>query len=59
MQEINKEMAEPGRLSNYNYLTIDESTASLLKMMMIGGFPLIFFVVGITVIVRRRRRQNE
>ena len=44
---------------NYNYLTIDESTASLLKMMMIGGFPLIFFVVGITVIVRRRRRQNE
>ena len=43
---------------NYNYLTINESTASFLKVMMIGIFPLLFLGVGICVIVRRRR-QNE
>lgn len=37
---------------NYNYLTIDESTASLLKTMMIGVFPIAFVVVGIVIMVR-------
>lgn len=45
-------------LSN-NYLTINESTASYLKMMMIGVFPLAFLGYGIFVIIKRRRQQNE
>lgn len=44
---------------NYNYLTISESTASLLKVIMIGGFPLAFLGAGICTIISRRRRQNE
>ncbi len=44
---------------SYNYLTISESTASLLKVLMIGGFPLAFLGTGICMMVSRRRRQNE
>lgn len=44
---------------NYSYLTISASTASCLKVMMIGAIPLAFLGYGIYVIVRRRRRQNE
>lgn len=43
---------------NYNYLTIDEATSSLLQVLMIGVFPLVFFTVGICVIVYRRKK-NE
>lgn len=44
---------------NYNYLTISESTGSLLKVTMIGVFPLLYLGIGIWVVVRRRRVQNE
>ena len=44
---------------NYNYLTISASTASVLKVVMIGVFPLLYLGVGIFVIARRRRLQNE
>lgn len=44
---------------NYNYLTISESTAALLKTVMIGVFPLAYLGVGIAVVLVRRRRQNE
>lgn len=44
---------------NYNYLTIDESTASLLKTMMIGVFPIAFVVVGIVIMVQRRRKNEK
>ena len=44
---------------SYNYLTISESTASLLKLIMIGGFPLVFLGAGICTVVSRRRRQSE
>lgn len=43
---------------NYNYLTISESTGSLLKVMMIGLFPLCYLGIGIFVVLRRRS-QNE
>ena len=42
----------------YSYLTISESTASLLKLLMIGVFPLLFLGSGIWVAIRRRK-QNE
>ena len=40
---------------NYNYLTISDSTAGLLKVLMIGIFPLAFLGAGIAVVVSRRR----
>lgn len=44
---------------NYNYLTISESAASVLKTLMIGVFPLVYLAIGICVVLRRRRVQNE
>ncbi len=43
---------------SYNYLTISDSTSSLLKVLMIGVFPLIYLGIGIVVVVMRRSRQN-
>ena len=43
---------------NYSYLTISESTASLLKVIMIGICPALYLITGIVVVLRRRRRQN-
>ena len=40
---------------NYNYLTISDSTAGLLKFVMIGLIPLAFLGAGIAVVIRRRR----
>lgn len=44
---------------SYNYLTISESTSSLLKVLMIGVFPLVFLGIGISVVAIRRGLQNE
>lgn len=44
---------------NYNYLTITTSTASTLKTLMIGVFPLTYLGVGIFLIIRKRGRQHE
>ena len=44
---------------NYDYLTIIESTSSLLKKLMIGIFPLAYLAIGFIVIFSRRRRRNE
>ncbi|WP_367924938.1 GldG family protein [uncultured Ruthenibacterium sp.] len=52
-------MAIRSKSLNYNYLTISDSTSSLLKVMMIGVFPLVYLGVGIVVVLRRRRMQNE
>ncbi len=52
-------MAIRSKSLNYNYLTISDSTASLLKVLMIGIFPLAYLAVGVVVAIRRRRLQNE
>ncbi|MCC8156262.1 MAG: GldG family protein [Oscillospiraceae bacterium] len=44
---------------NYNYLTISDSTSSLLKVLMVGVIPLAFLGVGVCVVLQKRRRQNE
>jgi ABC-2 type transport system permease protein len=44
---------------NYNYLTINSSTASLLKALMTGVFPLVYLGIGVWVVLKRRRLQNE
>lgn len=43
---------------NYNYLTISDSTSSLLKTMMIAAFPLAYLGIGICVVVGRRKRSE-
>lgn len=48
-------MAIRSKSLNYNYLTISDSTAWLLKVLMIGVLPLAFLAAGIAVVVRRRR----
>ena len=52
-------MAIRSKSLNYNYLTINDSTASVLKTLMIGVFPLTYLGVGVMVIVMKRRKQNE
>ncbi len=44
---------------NYNYLTISDSAASLLKVLMTGVFPLAYLGIGVYVVLRRRKLQNE
>lgn len=44
---------------SYNYLTISDSVSSLLKVMMIGVFPLAYLGLGICVIMKRKKVQNE
>lgn len=55
----NEAIAIRSKSLDYNYLTISESTSSLLKVMMIGVFPLVYLGLGICMIVGRRRGQNE
>lgn len=43
----------------YNYLTISSSTSSMLQTVMIGVLPMTFVVLGICVIVIRRKKRNE
>ena len=52
-------MAIRSKSLNYNYLSINDSTASLLKTLMIGVFPLVYLGAGVWVIMNRRRKQNE
>ncbi len=52
-------MAIRSKSLNYNYLSISEFAASILKTTMIGIFPCAYLAVGIYVVVRRRRKQHE
>lgn len=52
-------MAIRNRSLSYSYLTINDAAASLLKAVMIGIFPLAYLGVGVMVVLRRRRLQNE
>ena len=44
---------------NYNYLTISESTSSLLKVMMTGVFPLLYLGMGIFIVFRRKEKKHD
>lgn len=52
-------MAIRSKSLNYNYLTISDAASSTLKVLMIGGFPLTYLSIGIFVILKKRRTQNE
>ena len=51
-------MAIRSKSLSYHYLTISDSTASFLKLIMIGVFPLVYLGIGICVTIGRRKR-NE
>ena len=55
----NEAMTIRSKSLNYDYLTISESSAAVLKVLMIGIFPAIYLGTGITVAVKRRRNKNE
>ncbi len=50
----NEAVAIRSKSLNYHYLTISDSTASFLKMIMIALFPLMYLGTGICVTVWRR-----
>lgn len=52
-------MAIRSKSLNYNYLTISESTGSLLKVAMIGVIPLTYLAIGVAQLLITRRKQNE
>ena len=43
---------------NYNYLTISESAASLIKLVMVGLVPLCYLAMGVATVWDRRRMQK-
>lgn len=43
---------------SYNYLTISDSTSSMLKTVMIGVIPLTYLGIGIVILIKRRM-ENE
>ncbi len=54
----NEAVAIRSKSLNYHYLTISDSTASFLKLILIGVFPLVYLGIGICVTIGRRKR-NE
>ena len=51
-------MAIRSRSLSYSYLTINAAAASVLQVLMIGVFPLLFLGVGIYVVLKRRQMQH-
>lgn len=43
---------------NYNYLTISESAASTIKLVMIGLVPLCYLAMGVVTVLEKRRMQR-
>ena len=52
-------MAIRSKSLNYNYLTISDSASSVLKVLLIGVFPLLYLTVGVIAVVEKRRMQHE
>ena len=51
-------LAIRSRSLSYSYLTISEAAASMLRVLMIGVFPLAFLGIGSSIVLRRRRMQH-
>lgn len=52
-------MAIRSKSLDYSYLTISDSAASLLKLVLTAVFPLAYLAVGVSVVLNRRRSQHE
>lgn len=51
-------MAIRSKPLGYDYLTISDSTSSLLKFLMLGAFPLVYLGMGVCVVIRRKKVQH-
>ena len=51
-------MAIRSKSLNYNYLSITESTASLLKIVMIGIVPLAYLGIGAGIMIKEEDKDN-
>lgn len=51
-------LAIQSRSLSYNFLTISESTSALLKVLMIGVFPLTYLGIGLVIMIVRRVRHE-
>lgn len=51
-------MAIRSKPLGYDYLTISDSTSSLLKFLMLGVFPLTYLGIGICVVIWRKKVQH-
>lgn len=58
MMGENEAIAISSKSLSYNYLTISDSTASFLQIVMIGVCPLVYLGIGVVVILKRRK-MNE
>lgn len=52
-------MAIRSKSLHYDYLTISESNATLLKTLMIGVVPLTYLGIGVFVMLERRKKYRE
>ena len=43
---------------SYNYLTISDSSASMLKAWMIGIIPAAFVIYGVITVIDRRKKRH-
>lgn len=43
---------------SYNYLTISESSATMLKTWMIGLVPAVFVIYGVVIVIDRRKKRH-
>lgn len=43
---------------SYNYLTISESAAAMLKAWMIGVIPAAFVLYGVLTVIDRRKKRH-
>ena len=55
----NESLAIRSKSLNYNYLTISESTAAMLKVLLIGVFPLTYLGIGVAVVLTKRKERTH
>lgn len=52
----NTGVAIASKSMSYNYLTINDSQANLIRILLIGVFPLIYIALGISELLERRKK---
>lgn len=55
----NEAVAIRSKSLNYSYLTISDSTSSVLKTVMIGVVPLGYLLIGLLAVLKRRMRNEK
>ena len=56
MCELEDSISIHSKSMDYNMLTVDEGTASILIALVVGIIPAAYLIIGICIFVRRKRR---